>query len=216
MITTRIIAALMAPSAGLLTIVGALPLLYTNPSRTQTYPPPLGQTTFLGPFSTWRKHKKSRVKILSNRKEGWGPEVGPKQNPCCGWWWFGANLFASPLLWVALRDQAKQVGRVKSLHPSLEPSFSHSANHPTFSRSFFGQHRESRWRSSWSVLHDQLRFSCRKDHDPKIFFKGSKMWCSDISNVAWYTCIQEWRHGAGAARMDFWKLFLAMNRCRLI
>ena len=69
MITTRIIAALMAPSAGLLTIVGALPLLYTNPSRTQTYPPPLGQTTFLGPFSTWRKHKKSRVKILSNRRK---------------------------------------------------------------------------------------------------------------------------------------------------
>ena len=38
MIPTRIIAALMAPSAGLLTIVGALHQLYTNPGRTQTYP----------------------------------------------------------------------------------------------------------------------------------------------------------------------------------
>ena len=48
MITTRIIAALKTPSAGLLTIVGALPLLYTNPGHTQTYPSPLGQTTFQG------------------------------------------------------------------------------------------------------------------------------------------------------------------------
>ena len=87
MITTRIIAALKTPSAGLLTIVGALPLLYTNPGHTQTYPSPLGQTTLSGPFSTCRNHKKSRVQVLFNSGEG---EI-EIEILVVGRWWFGAS-----------------------------------------------------------------------------------------------------------------------------
>ena len=50
-----------------------------------------GSNKLSGPFSTHRKYKKLRVQILSDWVWGWGPEVGCRQNPCCGWWWFGAS-----------------------------------------------------------------------------------------------------------------------------
>ena len=132
MITTRIIAALKTPSAGLLTIVGALLLLYTNPGHTQTYPSPLGQTTFQGlsrPAENIRNQGlkffytpgrvKSRLKSLLWVDDGL------------------VHLGASPLLCAALRDQAMKEGRVKTAHPSLKTSFSHSADNPCLLQELF-------------------------------------------------------------------------------
>ena len=143
MITTRIIAALVAPSAGLLTIVGALTLLYTvNPSRTQTYPS-LGQTSFQGISRHVENIRNQEFKFSLTEGEGQDQKLVPGKILVVGDDGL-VHLRAPPLLCAALRDQAMQLWRVKRADPSLEPSFSHSARPPTVSRSFFGQQRESR------------------------------------------------------------------------
>ena len=47
------------------------------------------------------------------------------------------HLHGSPLLCAAQRDKAVQVERVKSTHPSLKSSFSHSADNPYLLKMLF-------------------------------------------------------------------------------
>ena len=93
---------------------------------------PLGQTTFSGHFSTCRKYKKSRVKILFDSGEG-EIEIEILVVVDDGL----VHLRASPLLCAAQRDKAVQVERVKSTHPSLKSSFSHSADNPYLLKKLF-------------------------------------------------------------------------------